>query len=77
MNLGDKTFARNIAERIGVPVLGGSKEAIKQVALGIGVPPADYAVAPDADVTIVVYPPGRRNKQKVTAIPYPEGGRKY
>jgi pyruvate carboxylase len=34
VNLGDKTFARNIAERIGVPVLGGSKEAIKTVAEG-------------------------------------------
>jgi hypothetical protein len=43
------------------------KEAIKQVALGIGVPPPDYAIAPDADVTVVVYPPARRNKQKVSA----------
>jgi len=43
------------------------KEAIKQVALGIGAPPPDYAIAPEADVTVVVYSPGRRNKQKVTA----------
>ena len=43
------------------------KEAIKGVALGIGVPPPDYAIAPDADVTVVIYPPGRRNKQKVSA----------
>lgn len=33
-NLGDKTFARNIAERIGVPVLGGTREAIKSLAEG-------------------------------------------
>jgi hypothetical protein len=43
------------------------KEAIKQVALGIGAPPPDYAIAPEADVTVVVYPPGRRNQQKVSA----------
>src|SRR3954453_16698394 len=43
------------------------KEAIKQVALGIGVPPPDYAIAAEADVTVVVYPPDRRNKQKVRA----------
>jgi pyruvate carboxylase len=29
--LGDKTFARNIAEKIGVPVLGGTKEAVRSV----------------------------------------------
>ena len=34
INLGDKTFARNIAERIGVPVLSGTKEAIKTLAEG-------------------------------------------
>jgi hypothetical protein len=43
------------------------KEAIKQVALGIGAPPPDYAIAPDADVTVVIYPPARRPKQKVSA----------
>lgn len=32
--LGDKTFARNIAEKIGVPVLGGSSAAITSVAEG-------------------------------------------
>jgi hypothetical protein len=45
----------------------GEKEAIKRVALGIGVPPADYAVANEADVTVVVYNPARRWQQRVTA----------
>jgi hypothetical protein len=43
------------------------KEAIKRVALGIGAPPADYAVANEADVTVVVYPPARRGRQTVSA----------
>jgi hypothetical protein len=42
-------------------------EAIQRVALGIGVPPADYAVANEADVTVVVYSPARRGQQRVTA----------
>jgi hypothetical protein len=42
-------------------------EAIKWVALGIAVTPADYAVAKEADVTVVVYSPGRRWQQHVTA----------
>lgn len=42
-------------------------EAIKQVALGIGVPPADYEIAPDADLTVVVYSFGRRGDQHVSA----------
>src|SRR5262249_17829469 len=33
----------------------------------IGVPPADYAVAKEADVTVVVYSPERRGQQHVTA----------
>ena len=32
--LGDKTFARNLAEKIGVPVLGGSRLAISDLASG-------------------------------------------
>lgn len=43
------------------------KEAIKQVALGIGVPPPVYAVSNEADMTVVVYNPDRRNRQHVTA----------
>jgi hypothetical protein len=43
------------------------KESIKRVALGIGGPPSDYAIAPDAEVTVVVYPPARRGQQKVSA----------
>ena len=43
------------------------KEAIKRVALGIGVPPADYEIANEADVTVVVYSPARRGDQHVTA----------
>ena len=31
IKLGDKTFARNIAQEIGVPVLGGSKEAFQKL----------------------------------------------
>jgi hypothetical protein len=42
-------------------------EGIQRVALGIGVPPADYAVANEADVTVVVYRPARRGQQRVTA----------
>jgi hypothetical protein len=42
-------------------------EAIKRVAIGIGVPPPDYAVAREADVTVVVYTLGRRPQQHVTA----------
>lgn len=37
------------------------KEGIKRVALGIGVAPTDYAVAKEAEVTVVIYSPGRRN----------------
>jgi hypothetical protein len=43
------------------------KEALKRVALGIGVPPPDYGVAKEADVTVVVYTPARRWQQRVTA----------
>jgi hypothetical protein len=43
------------------------KEGIQRVALGIGVPPPDYEVAGEADVTAVVYSPARRYQQHVTA----------
>jgi len=43
------------------------KEALKEVPLGIGAPPPDYAIAADADLTVVVYPPNRRRDQKVAA----------
>jgi hypothetical protein len=42
-------------------------EAIRQVALGIGVPPSDYEVAREADVTVVVYSSERHGEQRVTA----------
>jgi len=42
------------------------KQAIQRVALGIGVPPPDYQVANEAEVTVVVYTPARRGG-KVTA----------
>jgi hypothetical protein len=42
-------------------------EALKRVSLCIGAPPEDYAVAKDADVTVVIYTVGRRPDQKVTA----------
>lgn len=43
------------------------KEGIKHAAFGIGDVPNSYAVAKEADVTVVVYNPGRRNKQNVKA----------
>jgi len=43
------------------------KEGIQRVALGVGVPPQVYAVAAEADVTVVVYTPARRGQQHVTA----------
>ena len=43
------------------------KEALKRVSLCIGTPPADYALATEADVTAVIYTVGRRPEQKVTA----------
>ncbi|MFO0969720.1 MAG: hypothetical protein U0793_29530 [Gemmataceae bacterium] len=43
------------------------KESIERVALGIGSPPPDYAIAADADITVVVYPPERRGRQSVAA----------
>jgi len=42
-------------------------EGLQRVALGIGAPPADYEVANEADVTVVVYSPARRGDQHVTA----------
>src|SRR5207237_9507587 len=42
-------------------------EALQRVALGIGAPPPDYAVANEADITVVVYSPARRGQQRVTA----------
>ena len=43
------------------------KEALKRVSLCIGAPPQDYAVAKEADVTVVIYGVGRRRQEKVTA----------
>jgi hypothetical protein len=43
------------------------KEGLKRVNLCIGAPPEDYAVAKEADVTVVIYTVGRRWEQKVTA----------
>ena len=43
------------------------REGLKRVSLGIGAPPDDYQVSPEADITVVVYNVGRRNDQKVTA----------
>ena len=43
------------------------KEALKRVSLCIGAPPQDYAVAKEADVTVVIYGVGRRREEKVTA----------
>jgi hypothetical protein len=42
-------------------------QGLKHVFLGIGVPPKDYEVSSDADVTVVVYSVERRRQQKVTA----------
>ena len=43
------------------------KEALKRVSLCIGAPPGDYAVAKEADVTVVIYSIGPRSRQHVTA----------
>jgi hypothetical protein len=43
------------------------KESLKRVALAIGAPPKDYALAAEAEVTVVIYNPARRYEQKVTA----------
>ncbi len=43
------------------------KEALKSVCLGIGAPPDEYEVAKEADMTVVIYSPGRRPEQHVTA----------
>src|SRR5262245_22665910 len=43
------------------------KESLRQVALGIAAPPADYAISGEAEITVVVYPPARRGMQKVSA----------
>ena len=42
-------------------------EALKRVSLCIGAPPADYEVATDADMTVVIYKVGPRREEKVTA----------
>jgi len=43
------------------------REGLKRVCLGIGVPPDEYQVAGDAEVTVVFYSRGPRLQQKVTA----------
>jgi hypothetical protein len=43
------------------------KEGLKRVSVCIGAAPPDYAVAPQAEVTVVIYNPARRPEQKVTA----------
>jgi hypothetical protein len=43
------------------------EKSLTQVSLCIGAPPNDYEVASDADITVVIYQPGRRGDQKVTA----------
>ena len=43
------------------------KQAVKSVTFGIGTPPEVYAVAKEAEVTVVIYNPARRGQQKVTA----------
>jgi hypothetical protein len=41
------------------------KEALKKVSLCVGIPPKDYDVAGDADVTVVIYEPGIRHNPVV------------
>lgn len=43
-----------------------NKESLKRVCLGIGAPPQEYGVVNEADVTVVIYNPGRRG-ETVTA----------
>ncbi len=42
-------------------------ESLCQVSQCIGGPPPDYEISTDADITVVIYKPGRRGEQKVTA----------
>jgi hypothetical protein len=44
-----------------------NRESLKHVGLGIGAPPQDYALANEAEVTVVIYNIGRRNQQHVQA----------
>ena len=43
------------------------KAALKHLSLYLGAPPEDYAVATEADVTVVIYRVGKRRGEKVTA----------
>jgi hypothetical protein len=43
------------------------KNALKQVCLCIGAAPPRYEVNPEADVTVVIYNPGRPGQQQVVA----------
>jgi hypothetical protein len=43
------------------------KGGLKRVSLCIGPPPADYGVAREADVTVVIYRVGQRRQERVTA----------
>jgi hypothetical protein len=43
------------------------KESLKHVGLGIGAAPQDYALASEAEITVVIYDIGRRNQQHVQA----------
>jgi hypothetical protein len=43
------------------------KEGLQRVSLCIGAAPPRYEVASEADVTVVIYNPGRRNQQQVMA----------
>jgi hypothetical protein len=44
-----------------------AKESLKHVNLGIGAPPDQYEVSKNAEITVVIYSPGRRPEQHVTA----------
>jgi hypothetical protein len=43
------------------------KEELQRVSLCIGAAPPRYEVSGEADVTVVIYNPGRRNEQSVVA----------
>src|SRR5438105_15692435 len=43
------------------------KEGLRHVNLGIGAPPDQYEVSKNAEISAVIYSPGRRPDQHVTA----------
>jgi hypothetical protein len=66
--LGAYIIFQNNSEGLNVRLRSiAEKESLKRVSLCIGPVPDQYEIAKDADATIVIYNPGRRGEQHVTA----------